>query len=124
MRFHLHPHRPKLNNLIHIELLNKEYYKVFVCIVEIPCIKLVIVVEKLCLCVVVRCYPSVKIANAQRITVEHYAQHARNFNGFAAAFLDIDVTRAGKLVVLSAALPKGTVSACGKSTSPRLNVSE
>lgn len=124
MRFHLHPHRPKLNNLIPIELLNKEYYKVFVCIVEIPCIKLVIVVEKLCLCVVVRCYSSVKIANAQRITVEHYAQHARNFNGFAAAFLDINVSRAGKLVVLSAALPKGTVSACGKSTSPRLNVSE
>src|SRR5699024_1476478 len=100
------PTPPTLNNLIPIELLNKEYYKVFVCIVEIPRIKFVIVVEKLCLCVVVRCYSSIKIANAQRITVEHYAQHARNFDGFVTAFLDINVTRASKLVVLSAALPK------------------
>src|SRR5699024_11693855 len=59
------PTPPTLNNLIPIELLNKEYYKVFVCIVEIPRIKFVIVVEKLCLCVVVRCYSSIKIARSE-----------------------------------------------------------
>ena len=94
----------------------KEHNTVFIGIEEVSGVKLVPIIGKFAFSVILRTHTTVKVGNAQSVTIKDNAQHARNGNGlFGHRRYHVDSACIAKAVTCAATLPiRDTINSIGQ----------